>query len=383
MPICLGKEALLPRGKINLPHKLEELAILDPAGKVDKALEPKLSDAELRKLFRGLLYSRLFDERLLKLQRQGRIGTYGPSFGQEAASLGPVSRLRPDDWFVPSFRETAGMLWRGWEVERIMLWWGGNEYGATPPPGVNDTPIAVPVGTQVQTAAGIAFGAKYKNDGTVVVTFIGDGATAEGDFHEALNFAGVFKLPLVCIIQNNQWAISLPRSKTSAAPTLAQRAIAYGIDGIQADGNDILAMVVAAQEAIDKARSGGGPTLIEAVTYRIAMHTTADDPKKYRSEEEVEPWKKRDPILRMFSYLKARGVLDEKGREEIESELNDLIRAGIEKAEQYKPDPLDMFRYAYKEMPPHLAEQMEECRSFLPSGAVAAPHEAVPAGAGS
>ena len=359
----------MPRGKIALPHRLEELAILDPTGKVDKALEPRLSDEELRRLFAGLLRSRMFDERLLKLQRQGRIGTYGPSFGQEAASLGPASRLKKDDWLVPSFRETAAMLWRGWPMERIMLWWAGHEIGSTPPEGVNDTPIAVPVGSQVQTAAGVAFGAKYKQDGTVCVTFIGDGATAEGDFHEAMNFAGVFKLPLICIIQNNQWAISLPRYKTSAGPTLAQRALAYGIDGMQVDGNDILAMAVASQEAIDKARAGGGPTLIEAVTYRMAMHTTADDPKKYRSDAEVEPWKKRDPILRMATYLKERGTLDDSGRATIETEITEEIRVAVERAEAYKPDPLDMFRYMYREMPPHLTAQLNECRKFLPPAA--------------
>ncbi|MCK6486463.1 MAG: pyruvate dehydrogenase (acetyl-transferring) E1 component subunit alpha [Phycisphaerae bacterium] len=357
----------MPRGKIELPHRLEEIAVLDPNGIVDEALEPQLSPQELRKLYHGLVRSRRFDERLIRLQRQGRIGTYGPSFGQEAASLGPASQITPDDWFIPSFRETAGMLWRGWEMHRIMLWWAGHEFGATVPQGLNDTPIAVPVGTQVQQAAGVAFASRYRGDGTVVLTFIGDGATAEGDFHEAMNFAGVFRLPLICIIQNNQWAISLPRCKTSAAPTLAQRAIAYGIDGIQADGNDILAMIVATREAAQKARAGEGPTLIEAVTYRMGVHTTADDPKKYRSEEEVEPWKQRDPILRFSKYLEKKGVLDEKGREEVEQQVVEEIRVAVEKAEQYKPDPLDMFRYHFAEMPPHLVEQMREAeRAMMP-----------------
>ncbi|MEE8170919.1 MAG: pyruvate dehydrogenase (acetyl-transferring) E1 component subunit alpha [Phycisphaerae bacterium] len=355
----------MPRGTIKLPHRLEEIAVLDPQGRVDQALEPKLSDADLRKLFHGLLRSRLFDERLLRLQRQGRIGTYGPSFGQEAASLGPAFCIGNDDWFVPSFRETAGMLWRGWEMQRIMLWWAGHEYGATVPEGLNDLPITVPVGTQLQQAAGIAFGLKYRKSNAVCLSFVGDGATAEGDFHEALNFAGVCKLPMVCIIQNNQWAISLPRHKTCAGPTLAQRAIAYGIDGIQADGNDLLAMIVATREAVERARAGGGPTLIEAVTYRISMHTTADDPKKYRSDEEVEPWKARDPILRFYKYLLDKKILTEKGREEMERAITDEIRAAVEKAEQYKPDPLDMFRYMYAEMPPHLQEQMRECQASM------------------
>lgn len=364
----------MPRGKIDLPHRLEEIAVLDPQGRVDKALEPKLSDDELRKLLRGMLTARMFDERLLKLQRQGRIGTYGPCLGQEAASLGPASQLTKNDWMVPSFRELAAMIWRGWPMDKIMLWWGGNEIGSRVPDGVNDLPINVPVGTQLCQAAGIAFGCKYKKDGAVVLTFIGDGATAEGDFHEAMNFAAVFKLPMVCVIQNNQWAISLPRSKTSAGPTLAQRALAYGIDGIQADGNDILAMTVTAREAFDRARSGGGPTLIEAVTYRMMMHTTADDPKKYRTEKEVEEWKHRDPILRFFAYLKDKKVIDDKGRAKMEEEITDEIRGAVERAERYRPDPLDGFRHTYAEMPPHLVEQMAECAATLPEAA--APAEA-------
>ena len=355
----------MPRGKIEISSKLERIAVLDPAGKVHKDLEPKLSDDELKKLFYTMVKARLFDERLLRLQRQGRIGTYGPATGQEAASLGPVSQLRADDWFIPSFREPAGMLWRGWEMDRIMLWWAGHEYGATPPEGLNDLPITVPVGTQVLQAAGIAFAAQYRGEDTVAITFLGDGATAEGDFHEAMNFAGVFNLPMICIIQNNGWAISLPRNKTCCAPTLAQRAVAYGIDGVQADGNDILAMIVATREAIEKARNGGGPTLIEAVTYRMGVHTTADDPKKYRDEKDVEEWKPRDPITRFHAYLKAKSVLDDKGRAVMEEQINEEIRQAIEKAEQYKPDSLDMFRHTYAEMPPHLEEQMQECRESI------------------
>jgi pyruvate dehydrogenase E1 component alpha subunit len=355
----------VPRGTIELANLLERIAILDPQGRVDKALEPHLGDDELRDLYLGMLKSRRFDERLLKLQRQGRIGTYGPSTGQEAASLGPVSQLTREDWFVPSFRETAAMLWRGWPMEKILLWWGGNEEGSRIPDGVNDLPITVPVGTQLCQAAGIAYGCKYKKDNAVVVTFIGDGATAEGDFHEAMNFAGVFRLPMICVVQNNQWAISLPRAKSCAAPTLAQRATAYGIDGVQADGNDLLSMIVATREAIARARAGRGPTLIEAVTYRLGVHTTADDPKKYREDREVEEWKPRDPLTRFFTYLQAKHVLDADGRQAMEERIDAEIRGAVERAEQYKPDPLDMFRHTYAEMPPHLVEQMQEHQAYL------------------
>lgn len=359
----------MPRGKIELPHRLEEIAVLDPQGRVDKALEPKLSNDELMRIYRTMLSARMFDERLLKLQRQGRIGTYGPCFGQEAASLGPASQLTRNDWMVPSFRELAGALSRGWPMDKIMLWWGGHEAGSQVPEGVNDLPISVPVGTQLCQAAGLAFAAKYRKTGAVVCTFIGDGATAEGDFHESMNFAAVFKLPMVCVIQNNQWAISLPRHKTSAGPTLAQRALAYGVDGIQADGNDILAMIVAAREAYERARAGKGPTLIEAVTYRMIMHTTADDPKKYRTEEEVEPWKARCPLLRFTTYMKEKKLIDDAKRAAMEQEISDEIRAAVERYEKYVPDPLGMFRHMYAEMPPYLREQMEECASRVPEGA--------------
>ena len=363
----------MPRANIELSNKLERIFVLSPEGKVDKALEPRLSVDELRDLYRGLLRSRRFDERLLKLQRQGRIGTYGPSTGQEAASLGPISQLTADDWFVPSFRETAAMLWRGWSMEKIMLWWGGHEEGSKVPDGLNDLPITVPVGTQLCQAAGIAYACKYKKDNAVVVTFIGDGATAEGDFHEAMNFAGVFRLPMICVVQNNHWAISLPRAKSCAAPTLAQRAAAYGIDGIQADGNDILAMIVATREAIERARAGGGPTLIEAETYRLGVHTTADDPKKYREESEVEAWKPRDPLLRFETYLRAKQALDDDLIRTLEEEIDQEIKASVARAEQFKPSPFDMFTYTYASMPPHLQEQMEEYRAYVASREGAAP----------
>lgn len=357
----------MPRERIELTNKVEKLSILDADGNVDRALEPKLADADLRRLFRGMLLARRFDERMLKLQRQGRIGTYGPALGQEAASLGPAFVLGKDDWLIPSFREPAAMLWRGWSIEKITLWWGGNEEGSSVPEGVNDLPICVPVASQVLHGAGVAWSLKLKKTRNVAVVFCGDGGTSEGDFHEAMNCAGVYRAPLICVIQNNQWAISLPRAKQTASCTIAQKAIAYGIDGIQADGNDILAMVAAMQEAVDKARSGGGPTLIEAVTYRLGVHTTADDPKKYRKEAEVEEWKPRDPLVRFWKYLKNKKVLDEKARDVMEEEIAAEISAGIEKAEKYQPDIRAPFAHCYAEPPPHLRDQMREFDASLES----------------
>ncbi|MBX3394109.1 MAG: pyruvate dehydrogenase (acetyl-transferring) E1 component subunit alpha [Phycisphaerae bacterium] len=355
----------MPRKKIEIENKIESLSILDEHGNVDQALEPKISNEDLRRLFRAMTLARRYDERMLKLQRQGRIGTYGPALGQEAASLGPVFAITPDDWFVPSFREPAATLWRGWAIDKLILWWGGNEAGATPPDGAKDVPICVPVASQVQYGAGAAWGCKLKKTKNVALTFVGDGGTSEGDFHEGMNCAAIFGAPLILIIQNNQWAISLPRQKQTASKTLAQKAIAYGINGIQADGNDILAMIAATREAVERARAGGGPTLIEAVTYRMGVHTTADDPKKYRTEEEVECWKPKDPLTRFWTYVKAKGVLSEKDREKMEAEIQEEISAGIERAERYVPNITEPFDHCFAERPAFLDRQLNEFKAYL------------------
>ncbi|HPF38117.1 MAG TPA: pyruvate dehydrogenase (acetyl-transferring) E1 component subunit alpha [Phycisphaerae bacterium] len=358
----------MPRKKIELKNTIESLAILDHDGKVDKKLEPKLSKEELLSLFRGMLLARRYDERMLRLQRQGRIGTYGPALGQEAASLGPAFAITKDDWFVPSFREPAGMLWRGWPMSRLMLWWGGNEIGATPLDDMNDMPICVPVSSQIQYGAGIAWGLKLDGNKQVALAFVGDGGTSEGDFHEGVNCAAAFNLPMVIVVQNNQWAISLPRRKQTASETIAQKALAYGMNGIQADGNDILAMIAATREAVDRARSGGGPTLIEAVTYRLGVHTTADDPKKYRTEEEVEAWRCKDPLDRFWKYVQEKGVLNEKAREAMEEEIAAEISAAVEKSETYEADIMEPFDHCFEKMTPALKRQRAEFEAYLSNG---------------
>lgn len=366
----------MPRETVSITNRVESLAILAPDGKVDAALEPSISDADLRRLYKTMLATRIFDDRLLALQRQGRIGTYGPSKGQEAASLGVAYCLRKDDWLVPSFRETAAMLWRGWPMEKIILWWGGHEEGASPPEGVNDLPICVPVGSQCQHTTGIAWGGKLRKDGTVCAGFLGDGATSEGDFHEAINFAAVYRVPAIFVIQNNQWAISIPRRNQTASPTLAQKALAYGLDGMQVDGNDILAMIVAVSEAVQKARNGLGPTLIEAVTYRLSMHTTADDPKKYRREDEVKPWEAKDPLVRFRTYLERKKLLNDAVQAEIETQIHEEVSAGIARYEAYRPDPYGMFKHMYADMTPDLRRQMEELRAHLENGQAPQPQAA-------
>ncbi|MFO0973632.1 MAG: pyruvate dehydrogenase (acetyl-transferring) E1 component subunit alpha [Phycisphaerae bacterium] len=373
----------MPRAPVQLSHTVESLAILDADGNVDRQLEPRLAPGELTDLFRGMLLARRFDERLLRLQRQGRIGTFGPGMGQEAASLGPAFALRKSDWYVPSFREAAGMLYRGWPLEKIILWWGGHEEGAVTPPEMNDMPMCVPVATQCLHAAGISWASKLRGEDAVTVVFLGDGGTSEGDFHEAMNFACVHALPMFCVIQNNHWAISLPREKQSRAGTLAQKCLAYGCNGIQVDGNDILAMVAASREAAERARSGGGPTLIEAVTYRLGVHTTADDPKKYRTDEEVACWKPRDPLVRFEKYMRQRRLLDDAGLQQLEGEIAETIQSAVARAEAYRPDPTNSFRHTFAEMPASLAAQAEEFDRYLASvsageGAVRDPSHAAP-----
>ncbi|MFQ5806372.1 MAG: pyruvate dehydrogenase (acetyl-transferring) E1 component subunit alpha [Phycisphaerae bacterium] len=355
----------MPRETIQIPCRVESLSILSADGTLDKDLEPQIPDADLKRLYKTMLAARLLDQRCLQLQRQGRIGTYGPCKGQEATPLGVAYLLRDDDWLVPTYRELSAYLWRGWPVDRHLLWWGGHEAGSSVPEGINDLPISVPIASQCQYAMGIAWGCKLRNDNTVCACFVGDGGTSQGDFHEAMNFAAVYNVPLVMIVQNNHWAISLPRHKQTASQTLAQKAIAYGLDAIQIDGNDILAVIVAAREAIEKARAGGGPSLIEAVTYRLAMHTTADDPKRYRSDEEVAEWETRDPLPRFRDYLRQKKVLDDKSERVIAEEIRDEIDQALEKYEKYRPDPYGLFKYMYEEMTPELKRQMAELKEQL------------------
>jgi pyruvate dehydrogenase E1 component alpha subunit len=335
---------------------------LNEKGELDASLEPDISEELHLKLHRTILLARKFDERLLNLQRQGRIGTFPPISGQEAAQLGAVAVLRPSDWMVPAFRETAAEIWRGRSLESVIIYNNGYSEGAEIPPDLNNLPISVPVASQILHAVGLGWAAKYRQTDDVAMTFFGDGATSEGDFHEGLNFAGVFQAPVIFVCQNNHWAISIPVAKQTRSKTLAQKALAYGMPGIQVDGNDILAVYTAAKEAVDRARAGRGPTLVECVTYRMAVHTTADDPKRYRTEEEVQKWRERDPIVRYQKYLVDKGFLSEDKIADIEAEVLAEIQAAVDGAEEQMKalgDPIDMFEHAYARMPAYLKEQKE------------------------
>ena len=353
----------MPKTPIELPAAIQFLSILNEHGELDRTLEPAIADETLLRLHRTMLLARRFDERLLSLQRQGRIGTFPPIAGQEAAHLGAVAMLRPSDWIVPAFREMAADIWRGRSLESIIVYNNGfNEAGRIPAER-NDLPTSIPVGSQLLHAVGIAWAIKYRGRDDMALAFFGDGATSQGDFHEALNFAGVFQVPVVFVCQNNQWAISIPRAKQTRSQTLAQKALAYGITGIQVDGNDLLAVYAAADEAVKRARTGAGATLIECVTYRMAVHTTADDPKRYRTDTEVEEWRRRDPIPRFQGYLTAKGLLTADLLSAEEAAVQTQIQAAVDRAEEEMKrlgDPLLMFEHAYAEMPEYLKEQKEE-----------------------
>jgi pyruvate dehydrogenase E1 component alpha subunit len=352
----------MPRTRLEPRFHVDYLSILDSDANVDTALEPDLSADDLKRLYRAMLLGRRLDERMVRLQRQGRIGTFAPIKGQEASQLGTVFCLRPTDWMVPSFRETAAMIWRGWSIEKLLLFFAGYLEGGQPASDQHDLPITIPVATQIPHAVGLAYAAQYRGDDAVVMTFFGDGATSEGDFHEALNFAGVWHVPVVFVCQNNQWAISVPLKKQTHSRTIAEKALAYGFPGLQVDGNDILAVYAAGREAVARARAGDGPTLIECVTYRLGVHTTADDPTKYRSAEEVAEWERKDPLTRFGTYLQKRNLLEEGLESQVDAEIAEAIRR-FEATPA--PDPLTMYDHVYAELPPHLQAQREEAAARL------------------
>jgi len=356
----------VPRKEIKIKPKVEYLSILTGNGKLDEALDPNLDADKSLYIYRLMVTARRLDERCINMQRQGRIGTYGPCRGQEAAHCASTIVMDKDDWVVAAFREPGSFYHRGWPLETVLRFWGGYEEGCRPPEDVNDLPIAVPIGSQTVHAMGIAWAMKIRGDNHAVLCYCGDGGTSEGDFHEAMNFAGVYHLPVIFFIQNNQWAISVPREAQTASETIAQKALAYGFDGLQLDGNDPLAVYVGTKEAVDRAKSDGGPSLIEAVTYRLSVHTTADDPTKYRDREEVEKWEKLDPIPRYERYLTQRGILDQKLMEEIEREVLSEVAAGVERYEAGRDvDPLDCFDYMYAELPKDLVDQRDEFKAAL------------------
>ena len=340
---------------------LEDLSILNERGEVDAALEPDLPDVELRRVHRAMVLTRKLDLRMLAMQRQGEMGTFAPGMGQEATQIGQVYPLTSDDWFSPSYRCFGAQLWRGWAIDQLLLLWDGFHAGFAPPDGVNDLPFSIVIGSHVPLATGVAMAMRNRGDRSVMLTNFGDGAFSQGIVAESMNFAAVFKAPIVFVVENNGWAISTPIEKQSGVMELARRAPGYGIPAIRADGNDILAMIVATTRAVEHARSGAGPFLIEAVTYRMSLHTTADDPKVYRNDDEVKAWEGKCPIARFEAYLKNKGLLDDELIQRIAAECEQEVLAGRESfRRKAKADPREVFDFVYEKLTPELEAQKAE-----------------------
>ena len=341
--------------------QVKRLEILDEKGNIDVSLAPSFNADELKRMYELFLLARTFDQRALNLQREGRIGTYPSILGQEASQLGSALAAGKADWLFPTFRESGVYIARGLSLDLIFQYWAGDERGMKIPEGMNVFPLSIPVGSQIPHAVGAAMAAKYRKDGAASLVYFGDGGSSRGDFHEGLNMAGVFKLPVVFLCQNNQWAISLRREQQTASKTIAQKAIAYGFEGIQVDGNDIFAVYKATTDALRKARDGGGPTLIECFTYRIADHTTSDDASRYRQKEELEIWKARDPILRMRLFLEKKGLWTDVYQKEADARSKAAVDEAQKKAETAAPaDPRDMFTYTAANLSQRQARQLED-----------------------
>lgn len=349
------------------PLKNKFFQILDKDGNiVEPSLVPNIEDDKLLHMYKIMLLGRIADVKAVQFQRQGRMLTFAPNMGQEAAQIGAMAAINKTDWLVTAFREFNAMLYHGATLEQLYLYWYGNEMGSRFNDDVRILPINIPIGSQISHAAGLAYASKIQKKGEVAVVYIGDGGTSHGEFHEGMNFGSVFDVPMIVIVQNNQWAISTPRGNQTKATNIAQKAIAYGIPGIQVDGNDVLAVYVAVSEAANRARNGEGPTLIEAVTYRMGSHTTNDNPKLYRSDEEVKEWETKDPLIRFRKYLMDKKLLTEEMDKKFEDEFNQLVLNEFKKVENSGLVPLeDVFKYTYEKMTPQLLEQYTEYKKYL------------------
>jgi pyruvate dehydrogenase E1 component alpha subunit len=326
-----------------------------------------LDEEELKELYRKMVLARKFDEKAFSLQRRGEISTYAPHKGQEAAQVGAMFALEDEDWMVPSFRETAAFIMRGAPLDKIFRRWMGDANGQKNLSELNTLPVAIPVGTQNLHNSGIGMAMEFEEDENAVLGFTGDGSTSEGDFHEALNFAGVYSAHSIFFVQNHQYAISMPIEKQTKSETLAQKAVAYGIEGVQVDGNDVLAVIKAVREALEKARNGE-PVLIEALTYRLKDHTTSDDSTRYRDDEEVEEWKEEDPLRRFREYLKENDIWSEElgsYEDEAEDRVDEAAQKAIE-ADDLEFD--ELFDYVYGEMPELLKKEKKQFKEELEVG---------------
>jgi pyruvate dehydrogenase E1 component subunit alpha len=353
---------------------LEMMQVISEAGVVSGKDEPTIPREDLIRLYRLMVLNRQLDDRMMKLQRQGRIGFYLQSMGEEASHIGSAYALQPQDWIIPCYREPGAAFLRGLPLLKFVCQLIGNAgdliKGRQMPnhyayrPG-NYASVSSPVGTQIPQAVGVAMAARIKKDPVVVLVYFGEGATSQGDFHVGMNFAGVFKAPVIFLCRNNGYAISVPYSRQTASESIAIKARAYGFPGIRVDGNDILAVIKATQDAVSRARAGEGPTLIEAVTYRVGAHSSSDDPRMYRQEEEVEKAKRMDPIVRFRRYLEERKLWDAAREDALQENVKEEILTAVAEAEKFGLPPLEsIFEDVFAKISPNLQEQAEYLSNY-------------------
>ncbi|MBB3185903.1 pyruvate dehydrogenase (acetyl-transferring) E1 component subunit alpha [Microbacter margulisiae] len=348
------------------PKEDKIFRLIDNEGQVlNASLMPDLDDEIIVKAYKEMLFARVADEMAVSYQRQGRMYTYPPNMGQEAIAVAAGLVIRHEDWLVPVFRELGTWLAKGVSLKEIFLYYMGNEAGSNFKNAHHVLPFSIPIASQVQHAVGIGYSIKLKKIDEVAFTFVGDGGTSEGDFSEALNFAGVWQVPVVFTIQNNQYAISVPVRSQTKSINLAIKSYAFGIPGIKVDGNDFFAMFLAYKEALEYARAGNGSVLIEALTYRKGSHTTSDDPTKYRDKGEETEWAKADPIIRLKKYMDHKGIWKEDETALIEQYRTEVDKQ-FEEAEHFTPYQLeDVFQHTYVDMPDDLRRQKLEYEQFL------------------
>jgi len=362
-----------PMSKIVAEFQIEYIQYLQPDGEPIQALPAFANDiALLQDLYKWMLRTRIFDQKAIALQRTGRLGTYPSSQGQEAIAVAIGKALRPDDVMCGYYREFGAHLQRGVKMEEIFQFWGGDERGSCFEHCI-DFPHAIPIASQYLHGAGVAAAFKLRDEPRCALTIVGDGGTSEGDFYEAINVAGCWDLPLICMINNNQWAISVPLKEQTRTQTLAQKGIAAGMDCLQVDGNDVIAVLDVLYRALEKARRGEGPTLIEAITYRLGDHTTADDARRYRDEAEVEQAKEAEPLIRMRRYLEKQHAWSEQEEQAWTKTCQDDIEAAVERYVAIEPQPVTaMFDYLYGNMPKEIQEQREQALMY--AGTAVSPH---------
>ncbi len=325
-------------------------------------LMPNLTDEEMREIMRRMVFTRVWDQRAISLNRQGRLGFYAPVAGQEASMIGSISSMSKEDFLLPSYRDIPQMVWHGYPMYQAFLYSRGHIHGGQIPEGVNVLMPQIIIAAQCTQAAGVAMGFKLRNEKRVAITYFGDGATSQGDFYEGMNFAGVYKLPVIFFSQNNGYAISVPFEKQTAAESIAVKAVAAGIAGVRVDGMDVLAVIKATQDARERALNGEGATLIEALTYRYGPHTMAgDDPTRYRTSEEQGEWEQRDPLIRFRKFLEAKGLWSEKDEEAAIEEAKQAVADAIKQADEYpKMKVSELIDVMFETLPPELEAQKAE-----------------------